>query len=402
MLTRTHLERLAEVLIWGLKTARKGTGGEYKKRDIILIPYHQPALKLAEILFKKLLELGMNPIVRSMGTPALELALFEKGNNDQLSFLSPGIKELYESLNGEIKLVAPEFLTHLSHVDKDKVSVSAKAGKITYDIKFKREEEGNFGWTLTYLPTPAQAKQARLSFREYTNQFICACYLNIENPVAKWREIYETVKNIREWLDGLDIESIHIESAHIDLTVNIGDNRKWLGITGRNIPSFEIFLSPNWRKTSGIYLANLPSFRNGTYVEKAKFEFVDGRVVDATAETGEEYLKKIIATDEGAVQLGELSFTDKRISPITKFMANTLFDENYGGQYGNCHIALGSAYTRSYNGNPTELTKTTKDALGFNDSAIHWDLINTEEKRATAHLRSGKTVVIYENGMFKY
>ena len=82
-------------------------------------------------------------------------------------------------------------------------------------------------------------------------------------------------------------------------------------------------------------------------------------------------------------------------------MANTLFDENFGGRYGNCHLALGSSYSETYDGDPAKLTKEKKVRLGFNDSALHWDLVNTEKKRVTAHLVSGKKVVVYENGIFK-
>ena len=82
-------------------------------------------------------------------------------------------------------------------------------------------------------------------------------------------------------------------------------------------------------------------------------------------------------------------------------MANTLFDENVGGKYGNCHIAVGGSFSDAYAGNSKNLTKKMRKDLGFNDSALHWDLINTEKKKATAFLKSGKKVVIYENGLFK-
>ncbi len=81
-------------------------------------------------------------------------------------------------------------------------------------------------------------------------------------------------------------------------------------------------------------------------------------------------------------------------------MANTLFDENYGGKFGNCHVALGSSYSDAYDGDPGDLTEEPKKELGFNDSALHWDLINTENKRVTAHLTTGEKVKIYENGQF--
>jgi aminopeptidase len=82
-------------------------------------------------------------------------------------------------------------------------------------------------------------------------------------------------------------------------------------------------------------------------------------------------------------------------------MADTLFDENFGGAYGNCHIALGASYSDTFRGKPALLTKKFKQQLGFNDSALHWDLVNTEKKTVTAHLVGGRTQVIYENGRFK-
>ena len=83
-------------------------------------------------------------------------------------------------------------------------------------------------------------------------------------------------------------------------------------------------------------------------------------------------------------------------------MAHTLYDENHGGQYGNCHLALGLSYSDTFDGDPSELTKDLKKDLGFNDSALHWDLVNTEKKRVTAFLKTGKGKVIYEEGMFKH
>ena len=81
-------------------------------------------------------------------------------------------------------------------------------------------------------------------------------------------------------------------------------------------------------------------------------------------------------------------------------MANTLFDENFGGKYGNCHIALGSSYSNTFAGDSRKLTSARKKQLGFNESALHWDLVNTEKKRVTAHLKSGRRITIYENGRF--
>jgi len=106
--------------------------------------------------------------------------------------------------------------------------------------------------------------------------------------------------------------------------------------------------------------------------------------------------------DQGASRVGEFSLTDRRFSRIDRFMADTLFDENFGGKHGNCHVALGASYTDTYNGDPAEMTPALKKKLGFNDSALHWDLVNTEDKIVTAHLTSGRKIVIYEGGVFRY
>ncbi len=81
-------------------------------------------------------------------------------------------------------------------------------------------------------------------------------------------------------------------------------------------------------------------------------------------------------------------------------MADTLFDENHGGDHGSMHIALGDTYTETYDGDQRTMTKSKKKKLGFNDSSIHWDLINTEKKTVTANLYSGDKVIIYRNGKF--
>lgn len=251
------------------------------------------------------------------------------------------------------------------------------------------------------VPTPELAKHARLSMKQYTAQVITACYLNKREPVKEWKTIYKNAMAIKRWLNNMEVGYYHVESKSVDLRITPGKNRKWIGLSGHNIPSFEIFLSPDWRGTEGIYFANQPSYRSGNYVEGVRIEFRKGNAAKIEAKRGKDFVVKHLSMDKGAKRVGEFSLTDKRFSKIDKFMANTLYDENYGGRYGNCHLALGSSYSNTYAGDPARLTKEKKKMLGFNDSALHWDLVNTEEKRVTAYLRSGENVIIYENGMFK-
>ncbi len=398
MMNEKTIEKYADVLIWGLKTANK----KLKKYDTVLIRCDLPGLGLGEKVYSKLIEQGYNVSFRTMPTPNMERAFYEKTDEKQRKFIPFGEKEFFENLNGNIYIHAPASLTHLKGVDTKKQADVAVSRKFLRDIMQKRESKGLFGWTLCTFPTEELARQARLSLKDYTDQIIKACFLDEKDPVKKWADAFKNIAEIRKWLDSLNIKEVYVNSQNTDLTVVIGEKRKFLGGSGHNIPSFEIFTSPDYRYTKGVYFANLPTYRGGNYIEKIKLEFKDGKAVKISAEKGQDYLVKTMNTDEGAKMLGEFSLTDVRFSRITKFMADILFDENHGGKFGNCHIAIGSAYTDTFNGDSSKLSKQDQKRLGFNDSAVHWDLINTEDKTVKAKLKEGKIITLYEKGMFKY
>ena len=398
MLTEYNLERYADVLLWGLATAKKNP---LKKNDIVLIQYDRPALRLAEILYGRLLDLGVRPVQRMAATFGMELSFYQKANPKQLTFITPGDEELYKNISGRIYLHAPESLTHLKDIDPAKIGKAIVARKPIKDILDRREEQSKYSWTLCLLPTEELARQAKMSLKQYTTQIIKGCYLDRDDPVAEWKRIHQEVTVIKKRLSSLPVKYFHMESANMDLRITPGAKRRWAGVSGHNVPSFELFVSPDWRGAEGVFFANLPSFRSGNYVEDVRITFVKGQAVKIEAKQGEAFVKKQLAMDPGARRVGEYSLTDKRFSRIDRFMAETLFDENFGGKEGNCHIALGSSYSDTYSGNPAQLTEALKKKLGFNDSALHWDLVNTEPKTVTAHLTSGGKVTIYDRGIFK-
>ena len=394
----TQLEKYADVLIWGLKTARP----DFKKYDSILIRCGIEGRELGEKVHAKLVKAGYNVVFRFLPSPLLERDFYEFSDEKQRAFIAAGDKEFYNALNGNIYINAPVCLTHLKGIDTSRQSQVAIARKPILDIMNQREAHGRFGWTLCTYPTGELSKLARMSIKEYADQIAKACFLDEKDPVKKWAEIYRNSMAIKKWLFSLKIDTIRTESRSMDFEVKLGEMRRFLGVSGHNIPSFEIFTSPDWRGTKGVYFANLPAYRGGNYVENIRLEFKEGRAVKIAAEKGADYVKKIMATDTGASRLGEYSLTDKRFSHIDKFMADTLFDENHGGKHGNCHVAIGNSYADTYAGDVSKLTRETKAKLGYNDSAVHWDLINTEDKKVTATRKNGKKVTIYEKGQFKY
>ncbi|WP_320169385.1 aminopeptidase [Maridesulfovibrio sp.] len=398
MLSKEQLEKYVDALWWGLTTARTKP---YEKGDMILIRYEAEAQPLAEVMFRHLIEKGMNPVPRLSLSPDMEKSFYGLGNDDQLEFIAPGDKEFTDNLHGLIVLLAPASLTHLAEVDPSRMGKCAVARKVLRDIMEVREQKGELGWTLCSYPTKAMAESAGLSIEEFTAQIVKACYLDEEDPAACWNGVFEKAAEVKSWLNGLGIESYRVVTEDMDLVVKHGELRQWIGVSGHNIPSFELFISPDWRGTSGVYYADQPSFRSGNYVEGVRLVFEDGVATQISAKEGEEFVKKQLAMDIGASRLGEFSLTDRRFSRIDKFMANTLYDENYGGEFGNCHVAVGASYADTYAGDQEELDESRKDELGYNTSALHWDLVNTQDKTVYARLKDGSEVVIYKSGEFQ-
>ena len=389
-----------ETNVFNLQTARRN--GKFKPYDVVLLRYEPLALPLAQSLYQKMLKNKFHVIARQDNPEEFSRLFYTLGDDKQLTFVSPWDKELQQGINGLISLRAPADLTSLKNTNPARLAKAAVARKPLREILDAREQKGLFSWTLCNYPTPELAKRAGLSVKEYAAQIARACFLNEKDPVKKWQEVTAQMEEIAKWLSSLPVETFRVQSAHMDFEVLLGEKRRFISGGGCNIPSFEIFTSPDWRGTRGVYFADLSSYRSGNYVKGIKLEFKNGRAVKATAQQGQNFVRKMLAMDEGACQIGEFSLTDRRFSKITKFMADILYDENFGGKYGNCHVAVGASYADTYSGNISRLTPELKKKLGFNSSALHWDLINTEDKLVQARLKSGKVITVYEKGQFKY
>ncbi len=397
MFTPEELERYAQVMIWGMEKARKGS---FARGDIVLIRTDKSAAALADRIYERLLRMQINPVVRINLPENMEKTFFSNALDHQIEFKIPGDFELYSALNGLVSLLGPESLTHLRDIEPSKIGKYAVTKKYLRDILEQRENIGVFGWSLCLYPTKELASKAGLDIDEYREQIVKAVYLDRDDPLRVWQDIFERSGQVKDWLNSMDVLYYHVLSENTDIRVYPGIKRRWLGVSGHNIPSFELFLSPDRRMTEGVYFADQPSYRSGNYVRGVRLEFRDGRVVNSSAKEGENFLAKQLALDSGASYLGEFSLTDKRFSRIDQFMAHTLYDENFGGPNGNCHLALGASYADTYSSDSGELSTELKMELGFNDSALHWDLVNTEKKTVRAHLKNGDNIVIYDDGQF--
>ena len=327
---------------------------------------------------------------------------YEHAQPHQLDFFpAKYLRGLVDQIDHSVFLLAEKDPHALKGVDPKKIMRRGVALKPFMDWRHEKEWKGKFTWTIALYGTSAMAREAGLSEKEYWDQIIKACFLDEKNPIAKWKQVYRDIEKYRSRLNKLSpkIDRLHAVGPDMDIWYTLGEKRAWHAGSGRNIPSFEIFTSPDWRGTNGWIRFNQPLYRYSNKITGIELTFRNGRVVKSRAKTNEKLLKEMIAT-KGADRIGEYSLTDKRHSRITKFMAETLFDENMGGPYGNTHLALGMSYRDTYAGDVSKLTDREAARLGFNDSSVHTDIISTTRRTVTAHLKNGSTKVIYRDGKF--
>jgi aminopeptidase len=395
------LERYASVLV----DFALGGGRGVQPGEVVRVAASESAKPLYAELRKAVWRAGGHVIAayEPADEPTMNLSrdFFDLTNDEQLAYFPASyMRGLVDEMDHQVSVIAESDPHALAAVDPARIMRRGEAMRPLLDWRGEKENAGRFSWTLGLYGTPAMAAEAGISEEEYWEQIVHACFLDQEDPIARWREVGQKLDQTREHLDALEIARVHLEGDDVDLWVQIGEQRRWLGGRGRNIPSFELFTSPDWRGTEGWIRFNQPLYRYGNLVKGIRLQFAAGRVIQASAEENERILTEMIAT-EGADRAGEFSLTDRRFSRITRFMAHTLYDENVGGPFGNTHIALGRSYQDAYAGDPATVEADEWKRLGFNDSSVHTDIVSTTDRIVTAQLRDGSERVIYRDGEFQ-
>jgi aminopeptidase len=404
------LEAYARVLIHFALNSGEGV----KSGQVVYVQIPESAKPFYVPLRNTLLKAGAIPLMQYLPEQVREADGYMLASEDQLRFFPEKYyRGLVDQIDHSIGILAEADKYALKEVEPKRILTRVNAYKPYKQWREEKEATGQFTWTLAMYGTEAMAADVGLTMREYWEQIIAACYLDTPDPVAAWRDTFREIERIRGELNALPIEKVTVKGERVNLTVGIGPYRQWLGGSGRNIPSFELFISPDCRQTEGEIFFNQPLYHFGNVISGIYLRFREGRVVEAKAEQGEALLTEMLAAP-GADRIGEFSLTDRRFSRITKVMGETLFDENMGGPQGNTHIAVGSAYKDSYvpaypataapeSDRPTEISRITEsewEALGYNQSAVHTDIISTEQREVTATLRDGTSRVIYRDGEF--
>ena len=320
--------------------------------DTLLIQGPPAAAPLIREAYRAALKAGGYPVVR-VSLPGIDEIMFAEASDEQLRYLPRVAADEVEFFDTRLNIRAAENTKSLSGADPKRVAMhQTTLGTLGRRI-MERSAAGELRWCATLFPTEAHAQDAEMSLTEYENFVFGSCLLDQDDPAAAWERVRDAQQHITDYLMMRD--TIRIIGEGTEVTYRVG-GRTWINSDGkRNFPSGEVFTGPHEDSVEGHVRFSYPAIYNGREVEDVRLTFRGGKVVEARATRGEEFLHAMLDTDPGARFLGEVAFGLNY--GIQRFTRNILFDEKIGGTM---HMALGRSYP---------------DSGGRNDSAIHWDLI---------------------------
>jgi aminopeptidase len=339
-----HVQRMAHVLVNYSIGVKKG------ERLGIRAP--STAGPLVKEIYREALRAGAL-VETFLALPGLEEIFYKEATDEQLAYISETRRLLASDYETMISLWGATNTKALNNVDHSRVALAQKASQEILDTYLRRSMEGTLRWVAALHPTEAFAQDAEMSLSEFEDFVYRACFLDDENPIARWRELSRQQERLVQWLEGKHM--VHLRGKDTDLTLSI-EGRPFINGDGHlNFPDGEFFTGPIENSAHGSIRYSFPCSFNGVSVEDVRLRFEDGVVVEATAARGQEYLDQMLRVDEGARRLGEFAFGNN--PRVDRCIRHTLFDEK---MYGTVHLALG---------------KSIPESLGVNESAIHWDMV---------------------------
>ncbi len=300
--------------------------------------------------------------------------LLEEGNDMQLQYVPPLMRQAFETFDAYLHIRAPFNLREDQQVPAKQAATRSQALHVIQNIYFQRAATRALRRNLCEYPTQASAQEAGMSLEAYEHFIYNACKLFDDNPAQSWLEVRHNQQrivdflnkksHIRYWCDGTDI------------TFST-QGRTWINSDGQtNMPSGEVYTAPVEDSVNGVVHFSFPAIYMGYEVEGVTLWVQNGYIERWEARRGQEILDQVFSMD-GARRFGEAAIgTNYNITCFTK---NILFDEKIGGTV---HLAVGQSYPQ---------------AGGKNQSAVHWDMI-ADMRENSAIFADGEK--IYENGQF--
>ncbi len=361
-----RVQKLARVLVHYSLGVKEGewvrVNGSYLAEELILAAHDE------------ILAAGAHPSVNT-GLPEMQYRMLRNASDDQLKFLDPAEKLIFEKADKHLFVMGGWNTKELTRIDPVRMVLVQNARRPLMKTLMKRTASGEASWCGTAFPTQSAAQDAEMSLPEYRDFVFSAGLVDSRDPVAEWKKLSARQAKIAAALGR--ISNVRIVGDETDLTLSV-KGRTWVNCDGRlNFPDGEVFTSPVENSAEGTIRYAFPAVYRGREVTNVRLVFRKGRAVEARADKGEDFLNAMLDSDAGARRIGELAFGTN--PAITTFTRSILFDEKIGGTV---HIALGDSLPGTG---------------GKNRSSLHWDMI-CDTRRGFVIYGDGKP--IHRNGRF--
>jgi aminopeptidase len=329
-----------------------GYSTKVSEGETCVIEGSSAAEPLIAAVYDEVLAAGGHPIV-AMAFEGQPAAYYGGASDAQLEWVSPVSEWVAENSDCRIAIGADTNTRQLSRVAPERQTKRQAATRHLMETTMRRAADGSHRWVYTLFPTNAYASDAEMSLGEFEDFYFGACLATDGDPLGAWKSASQECHRLAEWIDGRS--EVHVTAPGTDIRLGI-EGRKFIPCDGEhNMPDGEFFTGPIEDSVEGEVSFHLPAVIGGREVTGVRFKFESGKIVDASADRNEDYLIKLIDTDEGARRLGELGIgTNYGIDRGTR---DVLLDEKIGGTV---HMAVGASYPESG---------------GTNESAVHTDLV---------------------------
>ena len=320
--------------------------------DVCVVQGSTTGEPLVQAVYEEVLRAGGLPVMQ-LTTEEAAAAFYALASDEQLEWVPPTAEWAAERADVRISIMAEANVRALERANPQKQARAQKARKGLMETSMRRSAVGEYRWALTLFPTHAHASQAGMALAEYEDFYYGACLATDDDPVTAWERQSDEVRRLAEWIEGK--EEVRIEAAGTDIRLGV-TGRHWIPCVGEhNMPDGEFFTGPLEDSAEGEVSFSFPATFGGREVAGVRFRFEAGKIVDASAERGEQFLHEMLDTDDGARRLGELGVGTNY--GITTGSKEILLDEKIGGTV---HMAIGMSYP---------------ETGGTNDSAVHWDMV---------------------------
>ncbi len=367
-MSEKRFNKLAKILV--------GHSANIMPGDRVLIEATTAAEPLIRELYAEILEHGGHPHLQ-LAFPDQDAIFFKHANGEQLDFIPTFRKLAYDEFESRIRIHSETNPRALTEVDPAKQTRRQKAVAPILHTQMKRGAEKAFKWVTTLYPTQAYAEEAGMDYEEYTDFVLQACYADEKttDPVGSWKLFESRQKEIIDVIEGKDL--VELRGPNVDLRLSIKGRTFKNSFGEHNMPDGEIYTGPVEDSVNGWVRYTYPAITAGRVVEGVELTFEQGKVIQAKAETNQDFLLKMLDSDEGARYIGEFAIGTN--FNIDRFIGHILFDEKIGGTF---HMALGAGYP---------------ETGSLNKSIIHWDMICDlrEDSEITV---DGE--LVYKNGDF--